>query len=156
MKDFKLLIESISVVHGQLQQQAANTVNQALTIRNWMIRHYIVEYEQNGSDRAEYGTQLLERLSAEFENEKGLDERAFRNFRLFYVNYPQVGVYLNETNIRGSATPELYPSPIWWSVTTESNAVSKTGSLTPKFKDLENRVGGKTYQHRIGKIEVGA
>ncbi|MBP9152650.1 MAG: DUF1016 family protein [Flavobacteriales bacterium] len=149
MKDFKLLIESISVVHGQLQQQAANAVNQALTIRNWMIGHYIVEYEQNGSDRAEYGTQLLERLASEFENEKGLDERSFRNFRLFYVNYPQVGVYLNETNIRGSATPELYPSPIWGSLPPESTAVSKTGSATPKSQNLENRVGGK---HIVTKL----
>jgi len=149
MKDFKLLAESISLVHGQLQQQAANAVNQALTIRNWMIGHYIVEYEQSGSDRAEYGTQLLQRLAAEFKNEKGLDERSFRSFRLFYVNYPQVGVYLDESEIRGSVTTVLGIDSIRWSPTPESKAISKVGSLTPKFKDLENRVGGK---HIITKL----
>jgi hypothetical protein len=33
-----------------------------MTIRNWIIGHYIVEYEQGGSDRAEYGTNLLKNL----------------------------------------------------------------------------------------------
>lgn len=55
MKDFKLLIDNISVAHSALQRQAVNAVNQSLTIRNWLIGYYIVEYEQNGKDRAEYG-----------------------------------------------------------------------------------------------------
>lgn len=40
---------------NRVQQQ----VNTALTIRNWLIGFYIVEYEQNGGDRARYGTSLL-------------------------------------------------------------------------------------------------
>ena len=34
---------------------AVKTINQATTLRNWIIGCYIVEYEQNGSDRAKYG-----------------------------------------------------------------------------------------------------
>ena len=119
MKDFKLLIENISVVHNQLQQQAANAVNQSLTIRNWLIGHYIVEYEQNGKDRAEYGTKLLFNLAYEFIDVKGLNERTFRNFRSFYINYPQVGVYLSQPEIRRLLTSELIPFKKWRSLTSE-------------------------------------
>ena len=39
--------------------RAAVAVNQALVLRNWLIGAYIVEFEQNGTDRAKYGTRLL-------------------------------------------------------------------------------------------------
>jgi len=140
MKDFKLLVENISVVHKQLQQQAANSVNQALTIRNWLIGHYIVEFEQNGKDRAEYGAKLLSNLALEFQDIKGFDERSFRNFRLFYFNYPQVGIYLNDSGNRGSMTTVFGVDSIRGSLTAKSIAGSKMGSLTTLF---ENRVDGK-------------
>ena len=143
MKDFRLLVENISIAHQQLQQQAANSVNQALTIRNWLIGHYVVEYEQNGLDRAEYGTKLIPKLAAEFKNIKGLDERSLRNFRLFYSNYPQIGVYLNADSIRGSLTAKLNIFEKRGSLTAKSSIVSKEGSLTPISKKLENRVAGK-------------
>jgi hypothetical protein len=38
-------------------------VNTALTLRNWVIGYYIVEYEQKGADRAEYGERLIRNLS---------------------------------------------------------------------------------------------
>ena len=60
MKNFKQLIASIEETHLHLQASAANAVNQALTIRNWLIGYYIVEFEQEGNDRAEYGARLLE------------------------------------------------------------------------------------------------
>jgi len=88
MKDFKLLINKIFAVHNLLQQHAVNSINRILTTRNWL---YIVEYEQNGNDRAEYGTKLLATLAKKFKNTKRLDERSFRNFRLFYNKYSQIG-----------------------------------------------------------------
>jgi len=90
MTNFKLLIENISVVHENLQQQATNAINQALTIRNWLIGYYIIEYEQQGKDRAVYGEKLLYKLAQNFTHLKGLDERTFRSFRLFYQRYPQI------------------------------------------------------------------
>jgi len=118
MKDFKLLIENISVVHNQLQQQAANAVNQSLTIRNWLIGHYIVEYEQNGKDRAEYGTKLLSKIAVELNSIKGIDERALQRYRIFYKLYQQIGLVLIDSSISGSVIPIL-----------EAKQIS--GSLTP-------------------------
>ena len=50
---------------------------------------YIVEFEQNGEDRAAYGEQLLKKLEKRL-NTKGLNERRFRDFRRLYLVYPQL------------------------------------------------------------------
>lgn len=49
------LVEQISNVQDVLQGVAAHAINLSLTARNWLIGYYIVEYEQNGEDRAQYG-----------------------------------------------------------------------------------------------------
>ena len=54
-----------------------------------MIGYYIVEFEQNGEDRAAYGEQLLKKLELRL-NTKGLTERRFREFRRLYKVYPQL------------------------------------------------------------------
>ena len=73
-----------------LQEQAAHAVNLALTARNWLIGYYIVEFEQRGEDRAEYGEQLLKKLEISIKK-KGMTERRFREFRRLYIVYPQLG-----------------------------------------------------------------
>ena len=60
------------------------------TMRNWLIGYYIVEFEQHGKDRAEYGTQLLKKLE-ERVNRKGLNVTLFQTSRNFYSLYPQMG-----------------------------------------------------------------
>jgi predicted nuclease of restriction endonuclease-like (RecB) superfamily len=67
-------------------------VNLSLTLRNWLIGFYIAEYEQKGTDRAEYGTRLLENLSSRL-GETGLDgvaPRSLRQYRQFYLIYPGI------------------------------------------------------------------
>jgi len=90
MTDFRRLVSSIHNLHTQLQQSAVNSVNQMLSIRNWLIGYYIVEFEQNGKDRAEYGDQLIETLAKELNHIKGIDKRALFRFRQFYLCYPQI------------------------------------------------------------------
>ena len=64
----------------------------ALTLRNWLIGLYIVEYEQNGADRAEYGSNLIDRLSKELgaKKLKGFSAISLRMYRMFYLVYPQI------------------------------------------------------------------
>ena len=61
---FEILVNAVWKVHENLSVQAAKAVNISLTLRNWLIGCYIHTYEQNGSDRATYGGQLLENLSS--------------------------------------------------------------------------------------------
>ena len=87
--NFEALVEHISTIQSTLQAQAAHAVNLALTARNWLMGCYIVEFEQNGEDRAAYGEQLLKKLEQRL-NVKGLNERRFREFRRLYLVYPQL------------------------------------------------------------------
>ncbi len=90
------LINSITKTQIELQQQALQTVNQALTVRNWLIGFYIVEYEQKGADRAKYGEALFASLAKELKSKKlkGFSATNLKLFRLFYQRYPQVSQVL--------------------------------------------------------------
>ena len=88
--NFDSLVHTIHSVQDALQEQAAHAVNLALTARNWLIGYYIVEFEQRGEDRAEYGEQLLKKLETSIKK-KGMTERRFREFRRLYIVYPQLG-----------------------------------------------------------------
>ncbi|MDR0962372.1 MAG: PDDEXK nuclease domain-containing protein [Mediterranea sp.] len=87
--NFESLVNHISVIQDTLQAQAAHSVNLSLTSRNWLMGYYIVEFEQNGEDRAAYGEQLLKKLELRLKT-KGLNERRFREFRRLYQVYPQL------------------------------------------------------------------
>ncbi|CAN5856166.1 PDDEXK nuclease domain-containing protein [soil metagenome] len=136
--DFESLVDTIVEIHRQTQSFASKAVNVALTLRNWLIGHHIIEFEQKGSDRAAYGEQLIESLSKHLVL-NGLTRgtpRELRRFRQFYQVYP---------HIWESATPKLLaetglgviasllpnsPSPIRESVTPESQIVE---SATPQL-----------------------
>ena len=76
-------------VHELTSFAAKSAVNQMLTARNWAIGYYIVEFEQKGQDRAEYGSNLLTNL-AERLDIKGLDRTMLNLCRIFYLKYPQM------------------------------------------------------------------
>ena len=88
--DFESLIGHINQVHESLQTQAAHAVNLSLTARNWLVGYYIVEFEQQGEDRAKYGDNLLRKLACRL-NRRGLGERRLYEFRQTYSVYPQMG-----------------------------------------------------------------
>ncbi|MBN1772047.1 MAG: DUF1016 family protein [Deltaproteobacteria bacterium] len=106
--NFDQLIERLKDVHGRLADEAIRAVNAGLTLRNWLIGMHLHEFEQNGSDRAAYGEQLVERVAERLAAE-GLartDARELRRYRLFYLTYPQI----RETLSPGS--PLLLPGSI--------------------------------------------
>ena len=86
---FDSLVGSIENVHDLTSTYAKGAVNQLLTARNWLIGYYIVEYEQNGKERAEYGTNLLTKLAENIEV-KGIDRQLLNACRVFYLKYPQI------------------------------------------------------------------
>lgn len=91
MANFNSLVSTIQGTHLTLQESAAKSINKHLTIRNWLIGFYIVEFEQNGEDRAKYGERLLPRL-AESLNLETLSSRNLRLYRQFYLVYRELGV----------------------------------------------------------------
>ena len=87
---FEMLADSIKNINTKAGNAAKSAVNQLMTLRNWAIGYYIVEYEQGGSDRAEYGTHLLKTLEEQIA-EKGMNSTLFKWCRQFYILYPQIG-----------------------------------------------------------------
>ena len=86
---FDELTKIIRDTHDAAQTTAVKAINRMQTMRNWLYGYYIIEFEQHGKDRAEYGTQLLKRLEEKV-NRKGLTETLFKNSRKFYRLYPQM------------------------------------------------------------------
>ena len=101
INDVKKIIE-----HGQTD--AYNAVSSAMIMTYWNIGKRIVLEEQNGKDRAEYGKGLIKALSDELTKEygKGYSDRNLRNFRKFYLYFPEKEIWnacvpnLNWTQIR--------------------------------------------------------
>lgn len=102
--DFAALVATIAEIHHSLAEQAARAVNVSLTLRNWLIGAYIREYEQKGSDRAQYGEALLERLSQTLAETGTVryHARELRRCRAFYLTYPE---------IRGTLSPQFIDLP---------------------------------------------
>ncbi len=93
--NFELLVNTIQETHNGLQQSAIKSVNKHLTIRNWLVGFYIVEFEQKGEDRAKYGEKLLPELAKSI-NIKGLSETNLKLNRQFYDTYPQIRNILSD------------------------------------------------------------
>jgi predicted nuclease of restriction endonuclease-like (RecB) superfamily len=89
---FEGLIDNVYQTHCAFQQNAQKMVNRNLTMKNWFIGYYIIEYEQNGEDRAKYGERLIDEMSKKLRDKglKGYSPMSLRNCRTFYRTYPQI------------------------------------------------------------------
>lgn len=100
--NFEQLVKAFEQANEYLQEKAVSAVNQSLTMRNWLFGHYIVEFEQNGEDRAKYGDKLLNSLSRKLQNSgvKGVSITNLKLCRQFYITYPQIGQSLPDQSLR--------------------------------------------------------
>lgn len=96
--NFIQLISNIENTQSSLQAYAIKSVNQSLVIRNWITGFYIVEFEQNGEDRAKYGENLITNLADELKkkNLKGISKSSLHSYVLFYKTYPQLAEAIYE------------------------------------------------------------
>ena len=113
---FDSLVGRINLIQDALQAQAAHAVNLSLTARNWLVGYYIVEFEQNGEDRAKYGEKLINRLDERI-NRKGFEPRSLRVYRRVYLVYPQLGTAIGSyLQKNGSSLFNYGNTAIWQSV----------------------------------------
>lgn len=89
---YHLLIEQIGVLLSQGRQKAAQSVNTVLVQTYWQIGRYIVEFEQEGKERAEYGTQLLDQISKDLTKlyGKGFSRSNVFQIRQFYLRFSKI------------------------------------------------------------------
>lgn len=88
--NYNCLIKAVSNLVKSARFRVVQTVNTEMVTLYWEIGRHIVEYEQGGSDRAKYGTRLLECLSKDLTRKFGMgfSLRNLRNFRLLYRTFP--------------------------------------------------------------------
>jgi predicted nuclease of restriction endonuclease-like (RecB) superfamily len=86
---YRELVVKISEVYKNGQKSAAIAVNTTLVGTYWHIGQYIVEFEQNGEERAAYGKALIDTLSKDLSVNlgKGFSRSNLIYMRLFYLNF---------------------------------------------------------------------
>lgn len=85
----KVIFLQVAELLQNARQQVLRTVNSTMTLTYFEIGRIIVEEEQNGKDRAEYGKKLLKSLSQQLTKEfgKGFSIRNLEFIRKFYLTY---------------------------------------------------------------------
>lgn len=92
------LFQSIREIVRRAQQQLFRQANSALLESYWHIGRLIIEDEQSGKIRAQYGEQTLKKLAIQLNNEfgKGFDYTNLTNMRRFYLAFPNVDAVRQE------------------------------------------------------------
>ena len=87
---YQAVYGDVSNIIDAAKDTAARSVNAAMTTAYWLIGHRIVEFEQSGEERAEYGTALIESLAEDLTGRfgRGFSRQNLQNMRLFYLAYP--------------------------------------------------------------------
>jgi len=85
------LIEKISDIVKKSRTELAKTINSKIVHTYWSIGKYIVEFEQKGKKRADYGSKLMKTISRELSAKlgKGFSRSNLQNMRLLYLDYPK-------------------------------------------------------------------
>jgi len=92
---------------------AVRSVNAVLTATYWLMGRRIVEYEQGGRTRAEYGEELLKRLAGDLTSKlgRGFSERNLEQMRLFYSGWPISQTAFAKSDVSKSGLLESKASP---------------------------------------------
>ncbi len=106
INNFQELIQTIQNTHQVLSERSVKAVNTGLTVRNWLIGYYIVEFEQKGEDRAKYGTALITNIAKKIKI-KGLTAPELSRCRQFYKVYPEILGSLTQKIMTGISSSKI-------------------------------------------------
>ena len=127
---YEAVFGDVSKIIDAARDSAVRSVNAAMTAAYWLIGRRIVEFEQSGEERAEYGAALIERLAEDLTGrfDRGFSRQNVQNMRLFYLSYP-IG------KIRQTLSGKLPASPRRRIRQTPSG-ISEAASIELGFDDL--------------------
>ncbi|MDR1652531.1 MAG: PDDEXK nuclease domain-containing protein [Prevotellaceae bacterium] len=103
------MVEQIGGILQQGRRQATYAINNVLVQTYWQIGKYIVEFEQGGSEKAEYGDELLNRLSKDLTQlyGKGFSRTNLFNIRIFYTKFSKI------QTLSGLSENSVFPKLSW-------------------------------------------
>jgi predicted nuclease of restriction endonuclease-like (RecB) superfamily len=145
-------IEDIKDILSVAKQQVYSAVNSAMVQAYWLIGKRIVEEEQNGKERAEYGSFLIKNLSTELTLAfgKGFSEQSIKNFRQFYLVFNDLPI----SSTPWSQLPSQKSSTLWsqlsWSHYKAIMRVTSTDARAYYIKETaENNWSVRTLDRNI-------
>lgn len=140
------LFAQISDIIEQSRLAVKQAVNTAMVQSYWHIGRLIVEFEQNGNARAEYGKAQLQNLSVQLPQTfgKGFDVSNLRRMRLFYLAFPKqdaVRLELSWTHYRALLRLENADARLWYM----NEAISQNWSA----RALERQISVLYYERLL-------
>lgn len=137
----------------EARQHVYTAVNSAMVQTYWNIGRIIVEHEQEGKKRAEYGTGLLKNLAQRLTDEfgRGFTERNLRNMRTFYQKFPKwhtVCAELSWSHYRLLLKVEKEPSRMFY-----MEEFAKTGW---SVRQLERQINSFFYERLLASQDKKA
>ena len=144
--DLSPLLSTLSELIRHSRQKALRVVDTLQVQTCWNMGRHIIEHEQAGAARAEYGKQLLptlaKALTAEFG--KGFDERNLRHMRGFYQAFPiwnAVRTELSWTHYRTLLRVESGHARQWY--------MNEAATLNWSTRALERQIGTLYYERLL-------
>ncbi len=145
---FGLLVDALAALQARTREAAAKSIDEILTLRNWLIGVWIVAYEQQGADRARYGERLIPSLAQAFEDRgiAGLGRSNLRNYRQIALTWPRLGI--RQTPSGASRLPlDLGPAPPG---TALPAGPADAGAMTWQDEDWMGRLRGElSFSHLL-------
>jgi predicted nuclease of restriction endonuclease-like (RecB) superfamily len=149
------VLNDICSIINSARDYAFQSVNLALIERNWLIGYRIAEEELKGQDRANYGTEIIKKLSKELKEEygKGFENRNLYYFLQFYKNFPNIlhsvnaksNILLSWTHYKTLLQVLDKEARAWY----EQEAIQQTWSVRTLQRNISSQ-----YYYRLLKSQV--
>ena len=149
------VLEDICSIIESARNYAYQSVNIALVERNWFIGYRIAEEELKGENRADYGTEILKKLSKELKKEygKGFELRNLYYFLQFYKTFPNIlhsanaksNILLSWTHYKTLLQVEDEKARLWYE--------KETAEQTWSVRTLQRNISSQ-YYYRLLKSQV--
>lgn len=149
------VLEDICSIIDSAREYTYNSVNIALVTRNWLIGYRIAVEELKGNNRADYGVEIIKKLSKELEQEygKGFDSRNLYYFLKFYKMFPKIlnsvssksKILLSWTHYRTLLQVEDKNARDWY----EKESTEQTWSVRTLQRNISSQ-----YYYRLLKSQI--
>ena len=140
-----LLVNDLRSIVSKARSKAFAAVNYSLVERNWRIGQRIVEQEQNGASRAEYGKHVIEVASAALTEEfgKGFSYTNIANYKRFYLTFNNLQIL--------QTVSEEFNNPIQQTLPAKSSAPHKEDKAESAQSEL--RLLPWSHYERLIRVE---
>lgn len=140
-----MLVNDLRSIVSKARSKAFAAVNYSLVERNWRIGQRIVEQEQNGASRAEYGKHVIEIASAALTEEfgKGFSETNIMNFKKFYLKFKELTI--------PQTLSEEFKKQKYQTLSDESSLLPQKGQTPPA--QFELRLLPWSHYERLIRVE---